>query len=109
MTWDIELPQAGRYEVALVYCCPASDIGATIRVAVGDAHLEKTLDLPHDPAPIARPDRVPRWEVPDKKFADCKLGALALQQGRITLSVRAAKTPGGDAMELQAVRLRRLP
>jgi len=61
-----------------------------------------------DPPPIPSPDRVPRGEVYEKVWAPLKLGTIELAKGRARLTVRASTKPGGQVMDLKAVRLRKL-
>ncbi|MDP4938271.1 MAG: hypothetical protein NWR21_03045, partial [Verrucomicrobiales bacterium] len=101
MTWDLEVPQAGTYEVTAMHT--AGEPGGKIKVTAGEQVIETTLTAAHHPPEIPRPDLVPRWEVPDKSFAPLKLGTLMVPAGLQTLRVSA--TPG---IEIQSVRLTRV-
>lgn len=101
MTWDLEVPQAGTYEVTAMHT--AGEPRGTIKVTAGEQFVETPVVAAHDPPEIPRPDLVPRWEVPDKVFAPLKLGALMVPAGLQTLRISAA--PG---MEIQSVRLTRV-
>jgi arylsulfatase A len=101
ITWDLELPHAGTYEVTAMHT--AGEPGGKIKITAGEQVTETTLTAAHNPPEIPRPDLVPRWEVPDKAFAPLKLGALMVPAGLQTLRVSAA--PG---IEIQSVRLTRV-
>jgi arylsulfatase A-like enzyme len=101
MTWDLEVPQAGTYEVTAMHT--AGEPGGKIKVTAGEQAIETTVTAAHHPPEIPRPDLVPRWEVPDKTFAPLKLGTLMVPAGLQTLRISAA--PG---IEIQSVRLTRV-
>ena len=77
-------------------------------VEVGGKSLEAVVSEAHDPDPIPSPDRVPRGEVYEKVWASLTLGSVRLSKGRTTLCVRAVEIPGKQAIDLKAVRLRRV-
>lgn len=109
VSWEIEAVRPGRYSATLLYTCPASDVGARIRVEAGAASAEAVLDRAHDPAPLPSPDRVPRGEVYEKEWGRLEAGALELPRGRAKLVVRALSKPGKSVADLKGVVLRRLP
>ena len=100
MTWDLEVPHAGTYEVTAMHT--AQEPGGKIKVTAGEQVIETTFTAAHHPPEIPRPDLVPRWEVPDKAFVPLKLGTLMVPAGLQTLRISAA--PG---IEIQSVRLTR--
>lgn len=106
-SWDLAAAREGRYSVTLLYCCPAGDVGARVRVEAGTESCEAVLTRAHDPQPLPSPDRVPRGEVYERVWARLEVGTLRLPAGRTRLTVRAPVIPGRTAMELKAVRLRR--
>ena len=74
---------------------------------VGDAQVEGVVKPAHDPEFIPSPDRIPRKEVYEKVWKPLELGTIALHEGRYQLKVKAVTKPGGQVMELKAVRLRK--
>ena len=42
MTWDVEVHEAGTYEVAIYYTCPEADAGSTIELSFKSAKLALT-------------------------------------------------------------------
>jgi len=106
--WEIEVVRPGRYQVTLMYSCPASDIGSRLRVQIGPSSIEGVVGKAHDPAPIHGPNRVAAIEVPEKVWAPLALGCVELPKGRMRLSVKALAVAGRKVMDLKAVHLRRV-
>ena len=108
--WNIEALTSGRYEVVLYYACPAPDVGATIELSSAGHRIEAKLTEPHDPLLIgAENDRVPRIESYVKDFKPWSLGAIQLDRGRNTLTLRALDVPGSQVMEVRMLMLTLLP
>jgi len=107
-SWEMNVVRAGRYEPALLYTCPAAEVGSTIRLEVGGQAVEAAITKAHDPEPVPSPDRVPRGEVYEKVWAPLVLPAVELKKGRARITVRATTIPGKMVADLKAVRLRRL-
>ncbi len=101
--WEVEVVQDGEYEISLMYVCPEEDLGAKVRVEIGDQSIEGIVSKAHDPDPIPSPDRIPRGEVFEKIWAPLKLGTVHLSKGRTQLRVRALTRPGKMVMDLKAV------
>lgn len=91
-----------------MYVCSKENIGVRVRVEVGGESVEGVVSRAHNPDPIPSPDRVRRGEVYEKIWAPLRLGTVELSRGRTTLSVKALKIPGEKAIDLKAVRLKRL-
>ena len=106
--WDLEVVHEGPYEVSLLYICPGDDLGSRIRVEADGQRAEAVLDKAQEPNFVPSPDRVPRKEVYERRWGQFRVGTLRLKKGRQTLSVRAVEMPGKAAMDLKAIRLRRL-
>jgi len=106
--WDIDVVATGKYRVELLYCCPASDVGATVRVEAGGQTARAKLTRAHNPKPLPSPDRVKRKEVPEKPWAVLEVGSLDLPARRAEIKLSAPAIPGKQVMELKAVRLTKL-
>ncbi|MHC4445002.1 MAG: arylsulfatase [Planctomycetota bacterium] len=108
--WDIEVVKGGRFEVTLLYSCPAADVGSKVCVEVGDRRVEGVVAKAHDPELIPSPDRVPsRGNSPyEKVWAPLRLGELQLDKGRTRLKVRAFSKEGKQVFDLKAVQLKRI-
>ena len=109
VAWELDVVEAARYQVTLLYTCPDGQTGSKVSVEAGGKRVEGTVRKAHDPAPIPSPDRVKRKEVYEKVWAQLTLGALDLAEGKTRLTVRAISKPGNIVMELKAVRLERAP
>jgi arylsulfatase A-like enzyme len=110
ITWDVEVGQAGRYEVAVHYACPAADIGSTVELALGEKRLQTKITAAHDPPLYGEAhDRVSRGsESYMKDFKPLVLGTVELPAGRGPLTLRALEVPGKQVMEVRYVTLTRL-
>jgi arylsulfatase A-like enzyme len=106
--WEIDVAQAGRYEITLHYASSAKEVGSRIRVEVGGQKIEGVIQKAHDPAPLPSHDRVPRTEVYDKIWAPLVLGAVDLPKGRTRLIVRALQIATTRAVDLKEVELRKV-
>jgi len=106
--WDLEVAQAGTFEVALMYVCAENQLGAKVRVEAGGKAVEGVVNRGQDPTPIPSPDRVPRIEADEKNWAPLPLGTLELDKGRTTLKLHATEIPHASALELKAVRLEKI-
>lgn len=106
VTWDVDVLQAGTYDVQAWYAVPAADLGASVRVTLGAASASARVTAAHDP-PLVGPadDRVPRTESPTKAFAAMSIGRLSVPTGRATLRVEATAIPGSQAWELAGLTL----
>jgi arylsulfatase A len=106
--WEIDVVQAGNYEVTLGYLCPDADAGSVIQVVAGDARLAtKTCGTDYIKHP-SLPDRVARTESPERNWAELKFGQIRLKKGRTNLKVTAVTIPGREAIELRYVSLQRM-
>lgn len=110
ITFDVQVLQAGRYEAAIYYACPAADIGATVELSFGEARVRGRLNEANDPPLVgAAEDRVPRGESFVKDFKPWRLGEIDVPAGRGELALRAIEIPGRQAMEFRLLTLRLLP
>ena len=105
--WELDVVDAGDYEVTLLYTCAEANLGAHMAVKAGGSRVTGIITEAHDPPFLPSPDRVPRIEVYEKKWADLTPGTISLPKGRTQLVVKALKIPGDTAMDLKAVRLKR--
>lgn len=108
LTWDVEVLEAGDYEVEIYYTCPAADVGSTIELSLGKSRLSGKITRPHDPPPSgAEHDRVPRRESYVKDFRPLKLGTIHLDPGRGELTLRATEIPGSQVADFRLLMLTR--
>ncbi len=109
ITWDVEVAAAGTYDVVLYYTCAEQDVGATVELSLNESSLTGQVLTAHDP-PLrgAANDRVERTESYVKDFRPLKLGAIALEKGRGTLTLRALNIPGDQALDFRLLMLNRV-
>ncbi|MEM7811264.1 MAG: arylsulfatase [Planctomycetota bacterium] len=109
VTWDCEVVASGRFDVDLLYACPAADVGSTVELGFRGASVSGRVTDPHDP-PLTgmENDRFRRAESYVKDFKIMRLGTIALQAGPGVLELRARDIPGSQVMELRAMYLRRV-
>jgi len=107
ITWDIDVATAGRYRATIYYTCPASDVGSTVELRLGDQQISTKIDVPHDPPLVgAERDRVPReGESLVKDFRPLDLGILYLPSGRGELKLHALDIPGKMVADVRGVSL----
>ncbi len=107
VTWELEVVKAGRYAVQLQYLSPKAATGARVQVSVAGSVAEATVPGT-DYQQINSPDRVPRTEVYEMKWATLPVGMLTLPQGRVKLTLRALTKPGAVVMDLKSLSLKRV-
>lgn len=108
MTWDVEVAEAGDYEISVHYA--AAESGSTIEMSFAGATVQGTITEVHDPPAYgAGDDRVPRvGESLVKDFRPLVLGKAALPKARGQLTLRAVDIAGRQAAEIRYAILRRL-
>jgi hypothetical protein len=105
--WDVDVAEAGDYDIELQYICPAAEAGSHIQVSAGPAQVTAEV-LPTPIIQVASPDRVPRQtEVFEMKWSRLKMGKLALPKGTVTLKVQAVDKKAGEVIQLKAIHIRR--
>jgi arylsulfatase A-like enzyme len=105
--WELDVVNAGTYEVSLDYLCPVEDAGAKIRVTVGDASLETTVPgTPIKEIPLPHRHERESKNYVNRQWAELDLGPIKLTKGKTKLTVQALTKPGGQVMDLKEARLR---
>lgn len=108
ITWDIEVPATGEFEVEVYYTCPAKNVGSTIELSFNGNSLVGEVAEPHNPPLIgAENDRVPRMESYEKYFGSLPLGRIKLKKGSGHLALRALDIPGAQVMDFRLLMLTR--
>lgn len=108
--FEIEVAQAGDYEVELACACPAEDAGAQVRLTVGTLAVEAVVpSLPATEIPLPHRDAQGHARYRNRSWGTLPLGKLTLPSGPATLRLTAVSMPGSQVLELKHVRLTRLP
>lgn len=107
ITWDIEVAQAGEYEVTMHHT--TAHPGSTIELSFGAARIETTLRDKHDPPLFGmKEDRTDRGtESYAKDFRPLRLGVIKLEKSRGLLTLRAVKTGDGPVADVRYLILTR--
>ncbi len=107
ITWDVEVHTSGTYDVMIDYTCPLADAGATIEFSFNGAKLAGKVAPGWDPPLYTNQDTIPRpaAESKMKEFHLLKLGTVALEKGRGTLTLRATAIPGKSVMDMRQLTL----
>jgi len=110
ITWNVEVPADGIFEVELYYACGKEDVGSIIELsmqsgasgAIPGSSVRAKVNQPHDP-PLrgAGEDCVKRTESYVKDFRPLKLGRMKLSRGAGKLTLRALEKPGSQVMEVR--------
>lgn len=110
ITWDVAVNTPGTYEATLYYTCKDKNVGTTLQLSLGDAKLQKTIKVSHDPPAYGKKqDRSDRGsESFVKDFRPLKMGTIKLAKKRGELTLQALKIPGDAAVEVRYVVLRLL-
>jgi arylsulfatase A len=105
--WHVQVLTPGNYRISLLYNCTAEDVGARVRVAIGDRYVEGQITRAFAPEPFPSPDRLPKEDdhYEEKEWATLEMGTVRLEPGTAELTVRAIRKPGREVMELKAVQI----
>lgn len=87
-TWNIFVPEKGRYRVLVTYACPQENAGSRVTLGIeGNEKIEATVEATSS------------WA----DFKDYFIGELLLPSGQQVFSVRVIEMPKGAVMNLQKV------
>lgn len=102
ITWDVEVLTEGEFEVVLYYTCPEEDVGSVFELGFGSSTLTGKITEAHDP-PLTgmENDRDKRIESYVKDFKPLNIGAIHLDKGKGTLSLKASDIPGSQVMDFR--------
>lgn len=107
--FEIDVVNAGKYEIEIAYDCPAEDAGSKVRLSAGEKSLEATVAAaPIKEIPLPHRDEAGKARYRNREWATLKLGTLNLDKGPLTLSLEAESKPGTQVMDFKHVRLKRL-
>lgn len=108
ITFDVDVITAGRYEAVIHY--GAKNAGAVMELSAKKSTTTFKVDPAHDvPEQGAEHDRHPRTESYVKDFNTLNAGTLVLEKGANTITLKALKIPGGEAMEFRLLTLELKP
>jgi len=109
ISWEIEVPEAGDYEVEIYYTCRPEDVGTRLQLSFLDAMHSFLVTEAHDP-PLKgeEANRVPGDESYVKDFRPLNTGIMQLPAGKGTLTLKALEIPGEEAIDFRLLMLKRV-
>lgn len=109
LSWEVEVLEAGLFEVGLYYTCQSENVGVEMSLSDGKKQIAIKIDKAHDPALRgAEHDRIPRGESYVKDFALANMGQITLEKGLQTLSLLADDITGNAAIDFRMLTFKRL-
>ncbi|MFH0757969.1 MAG: arylsulfatase [Bacteroidota bacterium] len=103
VTWEVEVPEAGDFNVTLYYTCPEGDEGSLFQLTLGENSITGRIETAFDP-PLRgmENDRTStRGESYVKDFKPLNLGVMHLDKGQGQLTLQALEKPGGTVMDFR--------
>lgn len=111
INWNVEVAEAGEFEVSVYYTCDQRNIGSTFEL-LSDQTGEKlnfTLEKVNDSPMIgADLDRTPREESYFKGFRPARVGKIRLSKGATNISLKATQIAHQEAMNFWLLELKRV-
>ncbi|MCY7350998.1 MAG: arylsulfatase [Cytophagaceae bacterium] len=107
--WDVEVAEAGDFEIEIYYTCPKQDIGSTFSLTFLDTVIEgKIIETNDPPLKGIEHDKSPRIESYIKDFKPLILGEIYLEKGPGRLFLKAKEISGTQVMDFKMLTLKRL-
>jgi arylsulfatase A-like enzyme len=105
--WNVDVHEAGTYQVAIDLTCPASAVPLKLVFELNGASLTNTLTEPWDPPLNTNQDTLnrPKAESQLKPFRTWKMGSVRLPKGTGLLKIRVSELNGASAIDLRRITL----
>jgi arylsulfatase A-like enzyme len=109
LSWQVEVPEEGKFRVQLYYTCPQGDEGSSIQLSVGGSKLQAQITEAFDP-PLRGMDEdlAPRIESYVKDWKILDMGSIELIPGAFTMSLKALEMPGNSVMDFRLLLFERI-
>ena len=109
VTWDIEVLEAGEFEVNLYYTMKPENAAITVQLAHGKSKIMTRITQAHDP-PLTgmENDRDPRTESYVKDFKPKIIGNIKLQKGRDLMTLKTPQIDGIEGIDVRLLMFRRI-
>lgn len=109
ISWEVNVPQPGKFRVQLYYTCPVGDEGSKIQLSVGSNKLVSKILEPHDP-PLRGMDEdlAPRMESYVKDWKVLDMGIMKIDAGEATMILKALTMPGNSVMDFRLLMFERI-
>jgi arylsulfatase A-like enzyme len=109
LTWEVDVPADGRFEVVIYYTCASADIGSEFSLHWQGQSTGTKITTAWNPPPTGdEHDRFPRQESYVKVFKSLSLGEINLAAGSGTMSLRVDQVNGKEAGEFRLLTLRKI-
>ncbi|MBN1483020.1 arylsulfatase [candidate division KSB1 bacterium] len=106
--WWIDVIDEAEYDISIDYTCSEKNLGTEFKIFIGNQFIEGAITESFDPEPLPSPDRVPRKEVYEKVWKTVPVGQMTIPEGKHRLEIHAFAIPGDMAMDIKAVRIRKI-
>lgn len=107
-TWDIEIVEAGTFEIELKYALAPKDIGTELVVEIDHQKIKINSLTPFEHGEFKNFDRVQRdQEAPETDWKTSVIGTLKLSKGIKTLKITALKIPVEKSIELKEILIKK--
>jgi hypothetical protein len=109
ITWQVEVPEDGKFAVRLYYSCKEGDEGSVLQLSVGESTLQYEVKDAWDP-PLRGMDEdlAPRIESYVKDWKVVDMGEMELKKGKSSMSLRALEMPGESVIDFRLFLFERL-
>jgi len=109
ISWNVEVPKEGDFEVVIYYTCAPEGIGSTFELSFGNAKLVGKITEPFNPPEKGMEnDRVKRIESYIKEFKPLRVGTIHLKKGKDVFELQATKIKGLQVMDFRLLTLERM-
>jgi len=109
ITWQVRVPENGRFLVSLFYTCPEGDEGSIIQLSVGRSVLRAEISEAHDPPLLGmEEDLAPRVESYVKDWKVAQMGPMELHEGESRMCLKAMDIPGESVIDFRLFLFERL-
>jgi len=106
--WNVDVAQAGTFDVMMKYACPESSVGTKLRLSGKTGQLDAVVERARDVPEIGpEEDLIPRGESYVKDWATMSLGTIQLDAGPQKLTLEATEIPGEQAIEMRLLMFER--
>jgi arylsulfatase A len=104
--FDIDVVNAGDYEIELALACPPADAGSRLRISVGNESLETVVPAAlATEIPLPHRDEAARARYRNREWPLLKVATLKLPKGPAKLTLEPLTMPGTQVMDLKHVKL----
>ena len=109
ITFDVDVAEAGEFEVEIFYTCPPDSVGATFELSCGNSKIQSKITEAHNPPIVgAKEDIIKRMESYVKEFKPLKIGKINLAKGPAVLTLKGIEIPGKQVMDFRLMMLKRI-